>query len=112
MVATARHPQQSKTLRKLAGAQTLSGLGVTGTFAAGSLLVVQISGSEALAGLVQTSTVVGAALLALPAAAKSFFSLLVLLLWSGRLQQPVSERPQALLPRLRLQHHSFACPRC
>ena len=68
MVATARHPQQSKTLRKLAGAQTLSGLGVTGTFAAGSLLVVQISGSEALAGLVQTSTVVGAALLALPLA--------------------------------------------
>jgi MFS family permease len=68
MVATERHPQQSKTLRKLAGAQTLSGLGVTGTFAAGSLLVVQISGSEALAGLVQTSTVVGAALLALPLA--------------------------------------------
>ena len=68
MVTTERHSQQGKTLRKLAGAQTLSGLGVTGTFAAGSLLVVQISGSEALAGLVQTSTVVGAALLALPLA--------------------------------------------
>ena len=68
MVQTQRHPQQGKTLRKLAAAQSLSGLGVTGTFAAGSLLVVQISDSEALAGLVQTSTVVGAALLALPLA--------------------------------------------
>ena len=68
MVQTQRHPQQGKTLRKLAAAQTLSGLGVTGTFAAGSLLVVQISDSEALAGLVQTPTVVGAALLALPLA--------------------------------------------
>ena len=68
MVQTQRHPQQGKTLRKLAAAQTLSGLGVTGTFAAGSLLVVQISDSEVLAGLVQTSTVVGAALLALPLA--------------------------------------------
>ncbi len=68
MVHAQRHPQQGKTLRKLAAAQTLSGLGVTGTFAAGSLLVVQISDSEALAGLVQTSTVVGAALLALPLA--------------------------------------------
>ena len=68
MVQAQRHPQQGKTLRKLAAAQTLSGLGVTGTFAAGSLLVVQISDSEALAGLVQTSTVVGAALLALPLA--------------------------------------------
>lgn len=68
MVQAQRHPQQGKTLGKLAAAQTLSGLGVTGTFAAGSLLVVQISDSEALAGLVQTSTVVGAALLALPLA--------------------------------------------
>lgn len=63
-----RHSKQGVTLKKLATAQTLSGLGVTGTFAAGSLLVVQITGSEALAGLVQTSTVVGAALLALPLA--------------------------------------------
>lgn len=68
MALEARHAKQSSTLKKLATAQTLSGLGVTGTFAAGSLLVVQISGSEALAGLVQTSTVVGAALLALPLA--------------------------------------------
>ena len=59
---------QKKSLRVLSGAQTLSGLGVTGTFAAGSFLVVQITGSEALAGFVQTSTVVGAALLALPLA--------------------------------------------
>ena len=59
---------QKKSLRVLSGAQTLYGLGVTGTFAAGSLLVVQITGSEALAGFVQTSTVVGAALLALPLA--------------------------------------------
>jgi MFS family permease len=68
MARTARHAQQGSTVTKLATAQTLSGLGITGTFAAGSLLVVQISGSEALAGLVQTSTVVGAALLALPLA--------------------------------------------
>lgn len=59
---------QKKSLRVLSGAQTLSGLGVTGTFAAGSLLVVEITGSDALAGLVQTATVVGAALLALPLA--------------------------------------------
>jgi MFS family permease len=59
---------QKKSLRILSGAQTLSGLGVSGTFAAGSLLVVQITGSDALAGLVQTATVVGAALLALPLA--------------------------------------------
>lgn len=59
---------QKKSLRILSGAQTLSGLGVTGTFAAGSLLVVEITGSDALAGLVQTATVVGAALLALPLA--------------------------------------------
>ena len=63
-----RHAVQSSTLKKLAIAQSFSGLGVTGTFAAGSLLVVQITDSEALAGLVQTSTVVGAALLALPLA--------------------------------------------
>lgn len=68
MNQTAPHSKQSSTLKKLVTAQTLSGLGVTGTFAAGSLLVVQITGSEALAGLVQTSTVVGAALLALPLA--------------------------------------------
>ena len=68
MSLSQRHSKQSVTLKKLATAQTLSGLGVTGTFAAGSLLVVQITGSEALAGLVQTSTVVGAALLALPLA--------------------------------------------
>ena len=59
---------QKKSLRILSGAQTLSGLGVTGTFAAGSLLVVEITDSDALAGLVQTATVVGAALLALPLA--------------------------------------------
>ena len=59
---------QKKSLRILSGAQTLSGLGVSGTFAAGSLLVVQITGSDALAGLVQTATVVGAAFLALPLA--------------------------------------------
>lgn len=59
---------QKKSLRIFSGAQTLSGLGTTGSFAAGSLLVVQITNSDALAGLVQTSTVVGAAFLALPLA--------------------------------------------
>ena len=37
MSLDARHSKQSITLKKLATAQTLSGLGVTGTFAAGSL---------------------------------------------------------------------------
>jgi MFS family permease len=59
---------QLKTVRVLAFAQVLSGIGVAGTVAAGSLLVSSISGSEVLAGLAQTSAVLGAAVMALPLA--------------------------------------------
>jgi MFS family permease len=59
---------QLKTVRVLAFAQVLSGIGVAGMVAAGSLLVSSISGSEILAGLAQTSAVLGAAAMALPLA--------------------------------------------
>lgn len=59
---------QRKILRVLSSAQILSGVGVTGTAAAGSLLVSQISKSETLAGLAQTTSVLGAAAMALPLA--------------------------------------------
>ena len=59
---------QSKTVKVLAGAQVLNGIGVAGTVAAGSLLVASITESETLAGLAQTSSVLGAAALALPLA--------------------------------------------
>ena len=59
---------QKKVVKTLAGAQVLSGIGVAGTVAAGSLLVASISNSETLAGLAQTSAVLGAAALALPLA--------------------------------------------
>ncbi len=57
-----------RTIRVLASAQVLNGLGVAGTVAAGSLLVSSITDSETLAGLAQTSSVLGAAALALPLA--------------------------------------------
>lgn len=60
--------QQARTVRVLASAQVLNGLGVAGTVAAGSLLVASITDSETLAGLAQTSSVLGAAALALPLA--------------------------------------------
>jgi MFS family permease len=60
--------QQTKTVKVLASAQVLNGLGVAGTVAAGSLLVASITDSETLAGLAQTSSVLGAAALALPLA--------------------------------------------
>ena len=52
----------------LASAQVLSGVGTSGTVAAGSLLVSSISHSTTLAGLAQTFSVLGAALMALPLA--------------------------------------------
>ena len=60
--------EQTRTVRVLASAQVLNGLGVAGTVAAGSLLVASITDSETLAGLAQTSSVLGAAALALPLA--------------------------------------------
>jgi MFS family permease len=59
---------QEKTVKVLAAAQVLNGVGVAGTVAAGSLLVASITESETLAGLAQTSSVLGAAALALPLA--------------------------------------------
>ena len=59
---------QNKVVKTLATAQVLSGVGVAGTVAAGSLLVSSITESETLAGLAQTSAVLGAAALALPLA--------------------------------------------
>ena len=50
---------QEKTVRVLATAQVLNGVGVAGTVAAGSLLVASITESETLAGLAQTSSVLG-----------------------------------------------------
>lgn len=59
---------QDRTVKVLATAQVLNGVGVAGTVAAGSLLVASITESETLAGLAQTSSVLGAAALALPLA--------------------------------------------
>lgn len=59
---------QERTVKVLATAQVLNGVGVAGTVAAGSLLVASITDSETLAGLAQTSSVLGAAALALPLA--------------------------------------------
>ena len=59
---------QEKTVKVLATAQVLNGVGVAGTVAAGSLLVASITNSETLGGLAQTSSVLGAAALALPLA--------------------------------------------
>ncbi len=60
---------QKRVVKVLASAQILNGLGIAGTVAAGSLLVVSITGSETLAGLASTTSVLGAAALALPLAA-------------------------------------------
>jgi len=57
---------QKRTIKVLAATQILSGVGVAGTVAAGSLLVSSISNSETLAGLSQTTSVLGAAAMAIP----------------------------------------------
>lgn len=57
---------QRRTVKVLATTQILSGVGVAGTVATGSLLVATISSSEALAGLAQTTSVLGAAAMAIP----------------------------------------------
>ena len=68
MMALPNTQLQNKVVKTLATAQVLSGVGVAGTVAAGSLLVSSITDSETLAGLAQTSAVLGAAALALPLA--------------------------------------------
>lgn len=57
---------QRRTIKVLATTQILSGVGVAGTVATGSLLVASISPSDALAGLAQTTSVLGAAAMAIP----------------------------------------------
>ena len=66
MKSQATQDIQKHTIKVLATTQILSGVGVAGTVAAGSLLVSSISNSETLAGLSQTSAVLGAAAMAIP----------------------------------------------
>lgn len=65
---TARHPAQGRTLRVLASAQVVNGIGVSSTIAAGSLLVNSMAHNDSVAGLAQTMLVLGAALMAIPLA--------------------------------------------
>lgn len=65
MSETVSSDLQAKTLRTLATVQILSGIGIAGTVAAGSLLVTSLAGSETLAGVAQTFSVTGAAVMAL-----------------------------------------------
>jgi MFS family permease len=62
------HALQRRTVRTLAAAQILTGIGIGIGVTAGSLLVVEVTGSDRLAGLAQTCGVVGAALAAAPLA--------------------------------------------
>ena len=66
MKTAATQAIQKRTVKVLATTQILSGVGVAGTVAAGSLLVSSISNSETLAGLSQTTSVLGAAAMAIP----------------------------------------------
>ncbi len=59
---------QRRTVRVLAAAQVLTGVGVGAGVAAGSLLVADLTGTEGLAGLAQTFGVIGAAVAAGPLA--------------------------------------------
>ena len=57
---------EKRVIKVLTISQILSGIGVAGTGAAGSLLVTSITKSDSLAGLAQTGAVLGAAAMALP----------------------------------------------
>jgi MFS family permease len=59
---------QRRTVRVLAAAQVLGGLGVGAGISVGGLIAEDVSGSTAMAGLAQTATVLGAAVVALPMA--------------------------------------------
>ena len=59
---------QRRTVRVLAAAQVLTGVGVGAGVAAGSLLVAELTGTEGLAGLAQTFGVIGTAVAAGPLA--------------------------------------------
>ena len=66
MKSQATQDIQKRTIKVLATTQILSGVGVAGTVAAGSLLVSSISNSETLAGLAGATAVLGAAAMAIP----------------------------------------------
>lgn len=66
MDSTSTQEIQRRTVKVLSATQILSGVGVAGTVATGSLLVASISNSETLAGLAQTTSVLGAAAMAIP----------------------------------------------
>ena len=57
---------QRRTVRVLAAAQVLGGIGMGSGIAVGGLIAEDVSGSTALSGLAQTASVLGAALAALP----------------------------------------------
>lgn len=59
---------QRRTVRVLAAAQVLGGVGVGAGISVGGLIAEDVSGSTALSGLAQTATVLGAAVAALPMA--------------------------------------------
>lgn len=59
---------QQRTVRVLATAQVLGGIGVGAAVSVGGLIAEDVSGSTSLSGLAQTSSVLGAAVLALPMA--------------------------------------------
>jgi MFS family permease len=59
---------QRRTVRVLASAQVLGGVGVGAGVSVGGLIAEDVSGSTSLSGLAQTSTVLGAAVIALPMA--------------------------------------------
>ena len=59
---------QRRTVRVLAAAQVLGGVGVGSGVSVGGLIAEDVSGSTALSGLAQTAAVLGAAVAALPMA--------------------------------------------
>ncbi len=68
MIATVDLQQaQRRTVRVLAAAQVLGGIGVASGVAVGALLIADL-GTESLSGLATASSVIGAALIALPVA--------------------------------------------
>ena len=74
MTTTTIEPQlhlrsiRRRVIAVLAGAQVVSGMGISVAFALSSLVVYDLSGSTALSGLAGTAVVLGAALLAIPTA--------------------------------------------
>jgi MFS family permease len=62
------HPAQGRTLRALACAQVIGGIGIGASVSVGALLAQDLSGSAAWSGMAATLTTLGAAAWALPLA--------------------------------------------